>query len=47
MLSVSLDQIEKEVDMTHYLNVDNIIRSYSSAFRYFEGEKSLKTARWF
>lgn len=39
MLSESLDQIEKEVDMIHYLNVDNI-RSCSSAFRYFEGEKN-------
>lgn len=43
MLSESLDQI-KEADMIHYLNVDNI-RSCSSAFRYFEGEKNLKTAR--
>lgn len=39
MLSESLDQIEKEVDMIHYLNVDNI-RSCSSAFRYVEGEKN-------
>ena len=39
MLSESLDQIEKEVDMIHYLNVDNI-RSCSSAFKYFEVEKT-------
>ena len=39
MLSESLDQIEKEVDVTHYLNVENI-RSCPSAFRYFEGEKN-------